>query len=403
MSAISYRICPPVLLALVGLAACDRAPAAGPAVRDSAGIRVVENATPAWSDGTGWRLGTAAADLGGEDADEDASFSGVALATMVGDRLVVAEEGGLVRFFDAGGVLVRTVGGVGNGPGEFRLIAGGGVHADTIWLYDYFHRRLTYFAPSGDLAGVQRLGGEDPNLLPVGRVEGALLLARSNLAASVDQLGLRRDTVPYLAFDPDGGGRRLIAELPAREYVVDQEDGRPTMATPPFARTARHAARDSIWVHGDQERRELRVLTADGAVRTMIRWTGAPLEITDQALEAEIEDRVARHGAAQRPGLRRFLRDLPRPHTRPAHGRIALGPDGHVWVETPPGPEPPEPPGWHVFDPDGRWLGTVAAPGRFRITQILSDRVVGVWLDDLDVEHVQLRPILRPAPGATTR
>lgn len=403
----SQRIRPPVLVALLGLGACDSAPAPGPgsgtAARDSAGIRVVENRGPAWSDDAGWRLGAPTVDLGGADVDADASFSGVAVAAMAGTRLVVAEESGLVRFFDADGTHVLTVGGAGEGPGEFRLIAGGGVRGDTIWLYDYFLRRLTSYTPSGDLAGVRRLEGEDPSLLPVGRLDHRFLLARSNLAAGVDQLGLRRDTVPYLAFDADGGGRRVIAELPGREYVVGLEDGRPTMATPPFARAARHAARDAEWVQGDQERRELRVLTPDGAVQTVIRWPGPDLVITERALAAEIEDRVGQHGVAQRPGLRRFLQDLPRPLTRPAHGDVSIGPHEYIWVETAPGPLSPEPAGWQVFDPDGRWLGIVPAPGRFRITEILEDSVVGVWLDGLDVEHVQIRPILRPEPQPTTR
>lgn len=393
--AVAGRLAPLVLIA-AAVACADPAP--GYTARDSAGVRVVDNRSSAWTADDVWRLGEPLLDLGGADAGADQAFRTVAAAVLVADRVVVAEEDGAVRYLDADGALIRTVGGGGDGPGEFRLVAGGGVSGDTVWLYDYFHRRITRFTETGELVGVHSLEGGDPALLPVGRLAGGYLLTRSNLAGDgVDRLGLRRDTVPYLRFDAEGGDRRAIAWLPGREYVVGEEDGRATMASPPFVRGARHAARGSTWVQSDQERREIRVLDAEGRPTVVARWPGPDLSVTDAALDAEIEDRVARHGR-DAPGLRRFLGDLPRPVTRPAHGRIEMGPDGRIWVETAPGSGATaiEARGWHVFRPDGRWLGTVAAPGPFRITQILEDRVVGVWLDALDVEHVQVRPLLRP-------
>jgi hypothetical protein len=43
-----------------------------------------------------------------------------------------------------------------------------------------------------------------------------------------------------------------------------------------------------------------------------------------------------------------------------------------------------------VFDAEGRQLGTLAMPPRFRLTDAGPDYVLGVGRDDMDVEKVQL-------------
>ena len=53
---------------------------------------------------------------------------------------------------------------------------------------------------------------------------------------------------------------------------------------------------------------------------------------------------------------------------------------------------------WNVFDPEGRWLGTVETPYGGYIYQIGEDFLLGLWVDELDVEQVRVYPIDR-SPG----
>jgi hypothetical protein len=57
---------------------------------------------------------------------------------------------------------------------------------------------------------------------------------------------------------------------------------------------------------------------------------------------------------------------------------------------------PAGPVAWRVFDRDGRWLGSVTMPPRFRPMDIGSDYVLGLWRDADDVEHVRLYQLTRP-------
>jgi hypothetical protein len=44
---------------------------------------------------------------------------------------------------------------------------------------------------------------------------------------------------------------------------------------------------------------------------------------------------------------------------------------------------------WDVYAPDRVWQGQVRTPARFFVHAVEADRLIGVWYDELDVEHVR--------------
>jgi hypothetical protein len=50
---------------------------------------------------------------------------------------------------------------------------------------------------------------------------------------------------------------------------------------------------------------------------------------------------------------------------------------------------------WEVFGADGEWLGAVFTPERFAVMEIGADYVLGVFRDEMDVEHMQLLRLIR--------
>jgi len=50
---------------------------------------------------------------------------------------------------------------------------------------------------------------------------------------------------------------------------------------------------------------------------------------------------------------------------------------------------------WMVFHPDGEWLGEVTTPSDFRVFHVGSSGLLGVRVDRLDVEHVQVLRVNR--------
>jgi hypothetical protein len=50
---------------------------------------------------------------------------------------------------------------------------------------------------------------------------------------------------------------------------------------------------------------------------------------------------------------------------------------------------------WTVFDPSGRLLGTVEVPAAIDVRAIRNAEIIGVWKNELDVEHIAWYPIAR--------
>lgn len=81
---------------------------------------------------------------------------------------------------------------------------------------------------------------------------------------------------------------------------------------------------------------------------------------------------------------------MPIPERRPAYSEIAVGPDGHVWVEHHRRYRERGPTSWSVFDPDGRWLGDVRVPVHLNEVVVSRHGIAGVARDRVGVERVQL-------------
>ncbi len=128
----------------------------------------------------------------------------------------------------------------------------------------------------------------------------------------------------------------------------------------------------------------------------ILRIPGYPLDLSDAQAAAERDARLE----AFRPGstsvFRLLVEDLPIPTTRPAYAEMLVDPSGAVWLKLYRGAsEQDQPQEWLVLDADGTWLGTVEVPPRFTVMHITMEAVLGVWQDELDVEHPQVLRLTR--------
>ncbi len=84
----------------------------------------------------------------------------------------------------------------------------------------------------------------------------------------------------------------------------------------------------------------------------------------------------------------------PRDHTYAAVSGLRVDDLGNVWVRE--FQRDSDAAGrWIVFDPDGHRIAIARTPPRLWPFQIGEDFVLSVWRDALDVEHVELRAIVK--------
>ena len=154
---------------------------------------------------------------------------------------------------------------------------------------------------------------------------------------------------------------------------------------PKKAQVASHA--ESIFV-GNAEFMEVGERTREGDLVRILRIPDYPLALSGSELRAE---REAYLGGRSSSLLREAAERTPASGTRPAYSRMIVDPSGAVWLQQYRGEsEAEEPVRWLVLAADGTWLGTVDLPDRFRIVDIEMDAVLGVWYDELDVQHPQV-------------
>ena len=394
-------------LALLALSACGDAGAAGggsaAVVVDSAGVQIVTSSDPVWAAGEEWRVGEAPTlEIGLAEGPNEYLFALVrnALRRVDGSIVVANAQTLEVRLFDPSGRHLASMGGRGDGPGEFGFLTWVGLlGGDSIAAYDAMARRISIFSPQGEFVRDASLrlpqAGSFP--MPVG------LLRDGSMALQVLEPGgnrpaegtVTRTPERLLRFDLEGAFIDTLGLLPGSEFLMQSVSGANgtnlIMLSPPlFGRSSVTGIAGGRVVVGSNDDYDLRVLAPGGLIERSIRRAIQPEPVTDEMLEAASRERTKGVASEEERARReRSLREAPHGSTVPFYERILGDDEGNLWVEefTVPG-EPPA--GWTVFGTEGRLLGTVDLPEEFRPLHIGSDFVLGVATDDLGVERVRM-------------
>lgn len=395
-----------IVVPLIGLCALAWQPLAATAQvpatqqRDSAGIRIVENARPEDGSRLGWRIGPRPeVSIGKVTGEEPYLLTGASDATRLSDgRIVVVNRlTRELRVFDEAGIHLDTWGGTGEGPGEFTAVtifhiaplAGDSMVVWGIW-HDPF---MTVFDPAGNYERSFRPERSEPGvaggLIAVAVTPGGAILAGpnriSNLSVAVVEL-----------WNADGELLGSLGTHAGKERIHDVENS--IIYDVIFGRSLLHQPWGDLIVVGPNTRYEIKAYAQDGSMARIVRRDHVTRAPTRAHVEAYAEALVARIPTAEeRENALRSRLSRPVAEQFPAFASVMSDAQGHLWVEEfkPPGEEQP---GviWTVFDPEGRALGFVETPAELEIYEIGEDYILGRTRDELDVEYIQVWPLDRP-------
>lgn len=343
-----------------------------------------------------WRVGE-----GDDPATSFATITSVAVGPD-GRLLVWDSRTPALRVYSADGTLVRAVGRVGGGPGEYRRVNGIAALPDGRWvLWDGGNARINVYAADGTYETKWRVpitGFSTSNAL-FADGKGHLWLTFSVWAPDnssrrtawlrMDQSGATIDTV--FAPEPDGVDPELVAREGGSAASYDLPYGRSLEAAPGSHGSLIWAVSAPYLIHSRMGSRVLRIER---------EWD--PVAIPDEERAQQRASTVA--------GLRMtqpaYTWDGPEiSREKPPIESIQSGADGRIWVSISTESErydpPPPPPGpfalipqvryrpverrWDVFEPDGRYLGRVRAPRNVPPRAVRGNHAWGVWTGDDDV------------------
>jgi hypothetical protein len=411
-------------LATGACAGAESGAAAAATRRDSAGIQIVENSGPLWTDETAWTVADSPlVDIGGVAGDPAYDFDQVnGVLLLRGGRLAVALTGSSqVRFYDAEGTHLVTSGTRGSGPGEYQMIAGFyQAPDDSVIVADLVSRRLTVLSDSGMVGRTFSLGNESGFAMPGagGRMtlgmpagvfdDGTVLAIGMSFQLNADRAGVYRDSVVHVVYQPDGAVRDSIGRFPGVEMEqIPITFGPQSFKAPspvPLGRNTMVAVQDDRMILGTNDSWELQVRGQDGTLRRLIRVAQAPRPISPEQVAAHRVE--ARKLMESQPMMRNVpeqfrkqfydrIEQAKYPETFPFIEAILPAGDGSLWVNEVgnPGDEQRV---MAVFDSMGQLLGRVRLPDRFRPTDVTGDVIAGVWQDADDVEHVRVYQVRKP-------
>ena len=370
-----------------------------PAIRrDSAGITIVESFRPAWGDSAHWRVDPEPLlDLAESGTGDPHNFYSVRSIERLSDgSLVVANRGSNeIRKFSADGRLLASAGGDGDGPGEFTNLQQIELAGDSIIARD-IRSRVALFGPDLEHIRTIRLQGYAGDL----RYLGSGTLVVQVLMDFSERYGLGRDPEALLLFDLEGVRVDSIGSTPGREtYSTEILE-----AAPLFGKAALVDTYGGRIYSGASDHMQVEERSPDGDTVRIFRIPDFPLALTPEQVDAE---RHARLNFPLPQGIESLppyfveaVEGMPTPETRPAYANLLVDATGAIWLRPFRGmSEAGGPEHWLVLGPDGTWLGSVEIPEDFRLMDIGVDEILGVWTDEMDVPHPQVRRLNRDPEG----
>ena len=362
-------------------------------VRDSAGIEIVENISPTWAEGEGWRLSNEPVlTIGVVEGPEEYQLFEVhtALRLRSGEIVVAMFQTNELRFYDSTGTFLRSVGREGGGPGEFSGMLGMWyISPDSLAVFDWGNARVTVLSASGEFGRTYF----PPVARPKGPFADGSFLGWSHAwRTEVRGEGIHRGTAIFVHWTRDGELIDTLARRPGNVRNHATVAGRDIMASPPFARNFTAAVSADGWFYGARDEFEIEQYSPDGRLRRLIRRAVANRPVTAELAE-EWRQWALEHYSPWPPVFRDWQANQPVPETMPAHDAILSDDEGNLWVAE--YRLPAEQPSWAVFDVGGRFLGNVDTPAGGEVTHIGSDFVLGVWEGEMDVQQVRMYRLIK--------
>lgn len=372
-------------------------------VTDSAGITIVSSPDRGvWGEGEAWTLEEAFR-VGGMDAATEAQFGQVVGLDRDADGnvYVLDQQAREIRAFDPSGQFLRTISGPGGGPGELGMgVMGLFVVDQELWVPDPGNVRVTRVGLDGSVAGNfpldfaargipirwDELAGD--KVVAQFRSMGAFTGQSEGGPAEDVIMSIGSETPDTLATLPQGGTFQMAGDRPQFRFFSSE--------------AVWDAGADGSLVSAMNDEYSIEVRDASGTLQRVIRKAHVPREVTEsdqQRMLDAIREMMQTQAAAPPAAIDAILEGASFAEHYPAMAQVLSGPQGSLWVQQVRTATEVAETGeidlqdmgsrdWEIFDGEGRFMGTLAFPGRFQPIRVIGDTFWGVERDEFDVQSV---------------
>ena len=380
-----------------GCGVSDRSEVTGPSRADSAGVEIVRNTDEPLPRG---ELVQPAKRVFGSEAEGPELFGGVSARLHHNGSLWITEwQTQEIRVFDSGsGAHLFTIGGRGDGPGEFRQSWSLGFDAEgTAYVYDYRHRRLSVFSESGELQRSDPMpsslgfGPRPSHVTRTGTLLGHIPRTMERIPADGSTA---RDTVRIWTMPLDGTAPTLVWEAPGalwyfqdRQQVVVPYTG--ILPAPYAGGSLQGFWNDRVYVTDDAGEASYSVYGPAGLERRVV-IDRAPRQIDGFSPTMFVEHMRRRRFPESLLGIyEEHLADMPIPEAQRSWDRLVVTDQGGAWLLRAGDAEgamagvPPDDRVWDAFDAEGVFVGHIRLPANVSPVQVSGQSVLTIVRDEL--------------------
>jgi hypothetical protein len=370
---------------------------AEPTVRDSAGVRIVENAQAPLGE---WHLGTSPLFTLGWGS-EDPKLTWVQSGRVLPDGGALVADFGDKSIFRVGpdGSIVATWGREGEGPGEYQGLDAMLLRGDSVLVSDRRLMRVTLLSLDGEVLATRPLPGAVLHEVSSVLADGRILLIPGNAYSYVTEM--RQEWVferqPIIAAALDAVTVDTLVQLPHLRRWYGSRGASPGAVS--VRGRAGGFADGFAWSRADQP--EVRWYDGRGRLVQIARWNEVPVALTPEwrtRLARNYEEAIRSRNADEKfvaARLAEFEEGLDRHEgPLPYWDSFLVDRQGNAWLREYSLPGEPSA-RWRVITRDGTFVGWIDVPNVASILDITSDRVLAVRLDEFDVSAVVMFQLSR--------
>jgi hypothetical protein len=361
---------------------------------DSAGIEIVRNQAPLRGQGRRFRVEPKPnLEIGRVLGADEETFYDVVSVRQDDANILVAERTE-IRLYSQAGALIRRMGGVGHGPGEFTRIVGALFCGGRIVASDLSPPRVTIFDEMDQAQTIPL-----PRPTELGFLDTLLPLFGCTTHGFVGGMANRKAETQRSTTQTVQRNARLVVHVRDSNERVDTILAYPGQETfhglvVPFGRNTLVAFHDELLYVADTGTPEVRILGLNGTVHRIVRLALEAVPVSPNDIQRIRDQYLGGLPTGLREEVQARLAAVPIPPTLPFFSRLEVASDGTIWLQSYQRFQDERITGWNLINADGVWLGEIDLPEGFFVHEFGEHDAVGVWEDSLGVEFIHRHEIL---------
>ena len=288
-------------------------------------------------------------------------------------RMVVADRKAKnLKILGPDGSLIDTLGGPGEGPGEFQsLMTVQVARGDSVYAYDYRQARMTVFAPSEPYSVARNvtISGDHGFAIYLMLVDDTFVGAFSTGIGSPDEGVHSASPRMWRLVRSTGTPADTLLQARRGKMAITAIGDGFRLWMVPFTRTTKvRDGPDARLYYGWNDSLHIKARTVSGERETIANIPAPSVPVSEAARDSAV--------AAVDENMRSLVASAI-PDTKPAFTDFIVGHDGRVWVQRPANGVDAEKVSWWILDPAEKTISKVRLPREMDVEVVRKGQVYG--------------------------